>query len=190
MSTVTRPPGGRLAIEADTLAQTAIGPTLLNKPTELIRLLWEASITRSGGFFLYYFDGATASGLPDRIFNDKGEAPLTMIVTYVKPSKPEVENQVTNYINAAVMAMQWTSATPPSSRRAPGFPMRSRHARTTVSVASRRAISPGIAGVAAAAAPLQLAVKAAPKVKNGVYFISPLATSAERDPAASRAASV
>ena len=40
----------------------------------------------------------------------------------------------------------------------------------------------GIAGVAAAAAPLQLADKAAPKVKNGVYFISPLATSAERDP--------
>jgi len=78
LSTTTRPPSG-LATEA--LAAPAPA-NLLNKPTELIRLLWEASITRNGGFFLYYYDDASKAGLPDEAFNDKGEAELNLIVQY------------------------------------------------------------------------------------------------------------
>ena len=78
LSTTTRPPSG-LAIEASIAPAPA---NLLNKPTELIRLLWEASITRNGGFFLYYYDDASKDGLPDEAFNDKGEAELNLIVQY------------------------------------------------------------------------------------------------------------
>lgn len=80
LSTVTQPPGvmsSRLLEEQDNS-----GTNLLNKPTELVRLLWEASITRAGGFFLYYFDASSGGGLPDAAFNDKGEATLTLLVIY------------------------------------------------------------------------------------------------------------
>ncbi|MHA7777313.1 LysM peptidoglycan-binding domain-containing protein [Roseibium sp. M-1] len=78
LSTTTRPPAG-----VGTQAFAAPAPAnLLNKPTDLIRLLWEASITRNGGFFLYYYDDASKDGLPDEAFNDKGEAELNLIVQY------------------------------------------------------------------------------------------------------------
>jgi len=78
LSTTTRPPSGGAAA-----ALLAPAPAnLLNQPTELIRLLWEASITRNGGFFLYYYDDASKEGLPDEAFNDKGEAELNLIVQY------------------------------------------------------------------------------------------------------------
>lgn len=78
LSTTTRPPAG-LATEA--LLEPAPA-NLLNKPTDLIRLLWEASITRNGGFFLYYYDDASKAGLPDEAFNDIGEAELNLIVQF------------------------------------------------------------------------------------------------------------
>jgi LysM repeat protein len=78
LSTTTRPPGAGEAM----LVTEPQPTTLLNPPTELVRLLWEASITRAGGFFLYYFDKTTRSGLPDSAFNDKGEATLNLVVQY------------------------------------------------------------------------------------------------------------
>lgn len=80
LSTVTLPPG--MFAAALLRDEDASGTHILNKPTELVRLLWEASITRAGGFFLYYFDALSNAGLPDAAFNDKGEATLTLIVLY------------------------------------------------------------------------------------------------------------
>ncbi len=80
LSTVTLPPGMLAAALRE--EEDASGTHILNKPTELVRLLWEASITRAGGFFLYYFDTASGAGLPDVAFNDKGEATLTLMVLY------------------------------------------------------------------------------------------------------------
>ncbi|WP_157043214.1 hypothetical protein [Rhodopseudomonas palustris] len=180
LSTVTRPPGARQVADAE--APIAAGPTVLNKPTEFIRLLWEASITRSGGFFLYYFDGATGSGLPDRIFNDKGEAPLTMIVTYAKPSQPELQNAITNYINAVIIgdAVDLSDASIVATSAGVVHTITTGTEDSLGGIATRYFAQ--IADVAAAAAPLQLASKATPTVENGVYFVSPLATAAERDP--------
>ncbi|RBL89313.1 LysM peptidoglycan-binding domain-containing protein [Chitinophaga flava] len=76
--------------------------TLLNDKTGFIRLLWEASITRAGGFYLYYYNSDNNSGLPDRIFNDKGEASLSLIVLYEKEADTNTQNTVTNYMNAVV----------------------------------------------------------------------------------------
>lgn len=61
LSTETRPPAG-LAMAAmleKALEQPEL--TLLNPPSEFVRLLWEASITRSSGFFLYYYDRASGA---------------------------------------------------------------------------------------------------------------------------------
>lgn len=98
LSTETRPPTTlAAALKEGELEKSR----LLNKPAEFIRLLWEASITRSGGFYLYYYNGASESGLPDRIFNDKGETTLGLVALYAKPSKAEDQNRITDFMNFA-----------------------------------------------------------------------------------------
>jgi hypothetical protein len=99
LTTVTRPPTQAtraLAVPLQGAAQT---------PADFIRLLWECSITRSGGFYLYYCaDPAANSGLPDSAFNDKGEAALTLLVLHAAPSDPALQNRVASYMNAVVTA--------------------------------------------------------------------------------------
>ncbi|MGC3028960.1 LysM peptidoglycan-binding domain-containing protein [Burkholderia sp. DN3021] len=100
LSTETRPPAG-LAMAAmleKALEQPEL--TLLNPPSEFVRLLWEASITRSSGFFLYYYDRASGRGLPDRVFNDRDEAALTLVVLYAKPAGEAEQDCVASYMNA------------------------------------------------------------------------------------------
>lgn len=89
LSTVTRPPAFL------PLGDVGESPTTLNRPSELVRLLWEASITRAGGFYLYAVDTATGEGLPDSLFNDKGEATLTLVALYRDTS------HLMPYVNAA-----------------------------------------------------------------------------------------
>lgn len=72
---------------------------LLNKPTDFIRLLWQASITRGGGYYLYYFNSGNNGGLPDRIFNDNNEATLSLLVLYTAPEDDALRNNVTGYMN-------------------------------------------------------------------------------------------
>ncbi|CAJ3254289.1 LysM domain-containing protein [Burkholderia pseudomallei] len=102
LSTETRPPAGAAFAALRETAGETPQLTLLNSPSEFMRLLWEASITRSGGFFLYYYDRAAGGGLPDRIFNDRNEASLTLIVLYAKPAAVDDQDRVTNYMNAVV----------------------------------------------------------------------------------------
>ncbi len=72
---------------------------LLNKPTDFLRLLWQASITRNGGYYLYYYNSDNKQGLPDRIFDDKNEAVLSFVVMYQKPSDENLQNTITSYMN-------------------------------------------------------------------------------------------
>jgi LysM repeat protein len=104
LSTETRPGAARAT--ADLLDQARAQPalTLLNPPSEFVRLLWEASITRSGGFFLYYYDRAAQRGLPDHLFNDRGEAALTLVVLYAKPAHESDQDRVAGYMNAVATA--------------------------------------------------------------------------------------
>lgn len=53
----------------------------LNEAGDFIKLLWECSIVRSGGFYFYYNTSANA-GLPDSLFNSNGLAELTLVITY------------------------------------------------------------------------------------------------------------
>ncbi|NER39488.1 MAG: Ig-like domain-containing protein [Oscillatoria sp. SIO1A7] len=102
LSTETRPDTAVVAAEALQAQSVSPGMTLLNEKTDFIRLLWEASITRAGGYFLYYFNRDSKSGLPDRIFNDKQEALLSLIVVYKKPSDQQLQNTIGNYMNVLV----------------------------------------------------------------------------------------
>lgn len=73
--------------------------TLLNTPTDFLRLLWQAAITRNGGYYLYYYNADNKQGLPDRIFDDNGEATMAFVVLYSKSSDTNLQNTVTSYMN-------------------------------------------------------------------------------------------
>jgi len=99
LSTVTRPPGTLARMLEAPRAQAA------QAPTDFVRLLWECSITRSGGFYLYYCtDPVAHTGLPDAIFNDRGEAVLTLLLLHGAPSDPVLQGRLPGYVNAAVTA--------------------------------------------------------------------------------------
>jgi hypothetical protein len=97
LSTETRP-----TLDSDVVGGATSGLGLLNAPSDLVRLLWEASITGTGGFYLYYYDSSTAGGLPDRIFNDKGEATVTLVVVYAKAEAAADQDLVTDFMNVVV----------------------------------------------------------------------------------------
>lgn len=103
LTTETRPPETlqralRALAEADDRRHKTKG--CLDTAYDFIRMLWENSITRSGGYYLYYnSDGE--SGFPDSIFNDKGDATISLLVIYAKPDGTE-ENGVASYMNCAV----------------------------------------------------------------------------------------
>ncbi|CBW77236.1 unnamed protein product (plasmid) [Mycetohabitans rhizoxinica HKI 454] len=70
------------------------GPQALNGNAAFLTLLWEASITASGGFYLYY--SVNGKGLPDHVFNSDGIATLTLVIVYA------ANNQLGDYTNALV----------------------------------------------------------------------------------------
>lgn len=85
--------------------------TLLNSPSEMITLLWQASITRDGGYYLYYFNSENGAGLPDHIFNDKGEALLSLTVLYSAPNADNERNRLQPYMNIFVSGDPVNTAT-------------------------------------------------------------------------------
>lgn len=104
LTTVTLPPKEVLQglTSGEVSDELPYGTNLLNAPSEFIQLLWEGSITRSGGFYLYYYNGDRDAGLPDRIFNDKGEAKLHLMVIYQQSVDPRGANRMMSFMNAAV----------------------------------------------------------------------------------------
>jgi hypothetical protein len=91
LSTETHPPA------ANGLLALAIDDTWKQPKIDFVRQLWENSITRSGGYYLFYFNQNAKCGFPDYIFNNKGEAKLSLLITYCNN-----DNCITNYQNCAV----------------------------------------------------------------------------------------
>ena len=79
LSTQTQPSAVPAAM-AMAMATTGARPAALNGNAVFLRLLWEAAITASAGFYLYYSDGG--SGLPGSVFDKDGKAALTLVVLY------------------------------------------------------------------------------------------------------------
>ncbi len=100
LSTETRPVGF-----GDTLTALDAQPDLSNiigSPNDFLRLLWEASITRQGGYFLNYSTEITddPKGLPDHAFNDRGEAEVAVMAIF-QPGT-EMGQRLGNYMNVAI----------------------------------------------------------------------------------------
>jgi hypothetical protein len=100
LSTITRPPTTAFGLLAEA-KQAGLG--MLNSPAEFLQLLWTASISRAGGFYLYYFDAEENRGLPERLFNDRNEAALVLTVIYSAPAEAPAQNRVTDYMNAVAV---------------------------------------------------------------------------------------
>lgn len=77
LSTETNPTGTSSYLK-DSVTNTY---NTLNKPGIFLQLLWENSIVRSGGFYLYY-RSSDGDGIPPYLFNKDGVARLTLVVTY------------------------------------------------------------------------------------------------------------
>lgn len=175
LSTETRPPSGLSA--ALVVQDETPGLGLLNaSKSEFIRLLWEASITRSGGFYLYYYNAAAKGGLPDRIFNDRNEATLTLLVLYAQPMVEADQNQLTDFMNAVVTvesidmsrAVVFAQAAPPSD------PMPTIQVTAAGSLASvAYAYYSDVGDLAQANSQLQLATQKQIVVSEGVFQSPP-----------------
>lgn len=67
----------------------------LNSPGDFLKLLWECSIVRSGGFYFYYTT-AENKGLPSYLFEETGTAQIQILVTYNDfVAKPFINSVVT-----------------------------------------------------------------------------------------------
>lgn len=80
LSTETNPAEGMLFRNAvlETPERTY---NTLNSAGDFIKLLWECSIVRSGGFYFYY-NNSENKGLPDTLFAGNGMASLALVITY------------------------------------------------------------------------------------------------------------
>lgn len=103
LSTFTRP-DSVMMMEAFAvqLKEVSEQSNLLNSVTELITLLWQASITRDGGYYLYYYNSDAGEGLPDQIFNDKGEAVLSLLTIYSNSGASDTQNLLEPCMNMFV----------------------------------------------------------------------------------------
>ncbi|OLF54324.1 LysM peptidoglycan-binding domain-containing protein, partial [Pseudomonas chlororaphis] len=99
LSTETNPPPSLMNAR---LAEDAGPRGILNPAEEVVKLLWELSTVRSGGYYLSYYDRIAASGLPDSIFDDSGSATLTLVVTYPRGGADPLQGRLCNFVNAFV----------------------------------------------------------------------------------------
>jgi hypothetical protein len=99
LSTETNPPRTEVL-----KAAVAVKPdvNLIGTPNDFLRLLWEASITRQGGFYLSYSTGIPKDvrGLPDHAFNDRGEAEVAVFALFT--SGANASQKISNYMNVVV----------------------------------------------------------------------------------------
>lgn len=183
LSTVTHPPQGA-TLDARALAETAAPGACFNTAYDFIKLLWECSITRSGGFYLYYCDGEAGMGLPDAAFNDKGEAALTLVVRASKPAQTAEQNLLPGFLNALVTgspfqtsnASVYVEADPVASTFAAG-------ANDSLASVGVRTYTDPLA-LAEDNAGKALATGASLTVTRGLYVVGPAGTRPGGDPQA------
>ncbi len=99
LSTETNPPQA-LRLMADGSGEPPRG--IANSPAEFIKLMWELSTVRSGGYYLYYEMVGADAGLPVDLFDSSGVATLTLAITYDRAMEPAGGGRLTDYVNAFV----------------------------------------------------------------------------------------
>lgn len=93
LSTETHP------VEAGPFALAFEAPprNTLNTFTDFVALLWQCSIVRSGGFYLYYTVTEGAKGLPDHLFTRDNTGTISLLITYTSTAPAA-------FMNSAVIA--------------------------------------------------------------------------------------
>lgn len=74
-----------------------------NPRLEFVRLLWQQSVVRSGGYHLFYQDLVSGTGLPADIFDSSDSATLTIVVTYAR-GDAGFGDHLPGFVNAVVTA--------------------------------------------------------------------------------------
>jgi hypothetical protein len=108
LSTETNPV--RSAVHA--LAQLGSSPRgIANSPGEFIKLLWELSVVRSGGYFFFYqvIDGG--GGFPSSIFDSSGTATLSLVVTFTAQGSTSFGETAPAFVNSFVTTDNLNPAT-------------------------------------------------------------------------------
>ncbi|BAV05475.1 hypothetical protein SAMN05421788_10573 [Filimonas lacunae] len=109
LSTETNPEQGFM-LNKVALGDVVAPSNTLNTFADFVTLLWECSIVRSGGFYLYYNDVAAGNaGLPDALFDGNNSAKLELLITYNSfVAQPFLNSMVIgdaiNYNNTSVYA--------------------------------------------------------------------------------------
>jgi hypothetical protein len=76
-STVSNPALFNTDTAEDNTAKNLVGMTAI----DFLTYLWECSIVRSGGYYLYY-DNGIGGGLPSYLFSEDGRATITILISY------------------------------------------------------------------------------------------------------------
>ncbi|MBL1220372.1 hypothetical protein JET18_05950 [Chryseobacterium sp. L7] len=98
LSTETNPDTATLKMAAREEADAAPTTGVLNSIYDFIRLLWECSITRSGGYYLMYNETEGNTGFPSSVFGKGDTANVRLLVTY----SSQYNNKPTDYMTCAV----------------------------------------------------------------------------------------
>jgi LysM repeat protein len=98
LSTETNPDTSALKMAAREEAEAAPNTGVLNSIYDFIRLLWECSITRSGGYYLMYNESESNTGFPSSVFGKGDTAHVRLLVTY----STQYNNKPTDYMTCAV----------------------------------------------------------------------------------------
>jgi LysM repeat protein len=101
LSTETNLGGQMTAMLAGAEGESVTG--IINPDSEVVKLIWELSTVRSGGYYLTYHDKLTDGGLPEAIFDDHGTATLTLVIAYASNL---LQQRMTNFINSFITAQQ------------------------------------------------------------------------------------
>ncbi len=102
LSTDTNPPTSNSFVMKSEAEDQELSHGILNDPYDFVRLLWQASITRNGGYSLYYELVESQTGFSDEIFNEDDVATLYLLIAYSNPSKENQKNLLTPYMNCAI----------------------------------------------------------------------------------------
>ncbi|MGD8958260.1 MAG: LysM domain-containing protein [Desulfobacteraceae bacterium] len=100
LTTFTQPPERLLAAVGAGEPHRIRG--CLNPVRQFVEWLWENSITRSGGYDLYYRE-ADGNGFPDGIFNDRNGARVHLLVTFRRPEAFADQNRIAAYMNCVLI---------------------------------------------------------------------------------------
>jgi len=98
LSTETNPDTTSLRAAARVAEAPAPTTGILNSVYDFIRLLWECSITRSGGYYLMYNEIESNTGFPSSVFGKGDTANVRLLVTY----SSSYNDKPTNYMNCAI----------------------------------------------------------------------------------------